>query len=130
VDEHYCAAIFRYLREYALHFRSESLLICLDDKHRMKCGKPGFPVAAAERGWRVIVSLNEEFQVGDHDFTRIQHNPKCHVSIDTIKGSWYSDQVRVKRGGVSTVLTNETWSRTELLAHYTTRKQVHSVPLH
>ena len=56
--------------KYALKFRSESLLICLDDKHRIKCGEPGFPVAAAERGWRVIVSLNEEFQVGDHDFTR------------------------------------------------------------
>lgn len=50
MDEHYCAAIFRYLREYALQFRSESLLICLDDKHGIKRGEPGFPVAAAEVG--------------------------------------------------------------------------------
>ena len=96
VDEHYCAAIFRYLREYALQFRNESLLICLDDKHRIKCGEPGFPVAAAERGRRVIVSLNEEFQVGDHDFTRFSIIPSVmfHVDIpEAIEGSWYSGQV-------------------------------------
>ena len=89
-DEHYCAAIFRYLREYALQFRSESLLICLDDKHRIKCGEPGFPVAAAERGQRVIVSLNEEFQVGDHDFTRFSIIPSVMFRIDiphAIEGS-------------------------------------------
>ena len=96
VDEHYCAAIFRYLREYALQFRSESLLICLDDKHRIKCGEPGFPVAAAERGRRVIVSLDEEFQVGDHDFTRFSIIPSVMFRIDIpddIEGSWYSGQV-------------------------------------
>ena len=49
IDEHYCAAIFRYLREYALLFKDECLLVCLDDKHRIKIGEPGFPVAAAER---------------------------------------------------------------------------------
>ena len=60
IDEHYCAAIFRYLREYVLLFKHQSLLICLDDKHRLKVGEPNFPVAAAERGRRVIVSLQEE----------------------------------------------------------------------
>ena len=98
MDEHYCAAIFRFLREYALQFRSESLLICLDDKHRIKCGEPGYPVAAAERGRRVIVSLNEEFHVGDHDFTRFSNIPSVMFRIDipdTIEGSWYSGQVCV-----------------------------------
>lgn len=98
MDEHYCAAIFRYLREYALQFRSESLLICLNDKHRIKCDKPGFPVAAAERGRRVIVSLNEKFQVGDHNFTRFSIIPSVMFRVDsyipdTIEGSWYSGQV-------------------------------------
>ena len=98
VDEHYCAAIFRYLREYALQFRSQSLLICLDDKHRIKCGEPGFPVAAAERGRRVIVSLSQEFQVGDHDFTRFSIIPSVMFCVDipdTIEGSWYNGQVCV-----------------------------------
>lgn len=98
VDEHYCAAIFRYLREYALKFRDGSMVICLDDKHRLKVGEPGFPVAAAERGRRVIVSLQEEFHVADHDFTRFSIIPSVIFSIDipdSIEGSWYHGQVCV-----------------------------------
>ena len=98
VDEHYCAAIFRYLREYTLKYRNLSLLLCLDDKHRVKIGEPGYPVAAAERGRRVIVSLQEQFKVGDHDFTRFSIIPSVlfHIDIpDDFEGSWYSGQVCV-----------------------------------
>ena len=32
------------------------MFISLDDKHRIKVGEPGFPVAVAERGRKVLVS--------------------------------------------------------------------------
>lgn len=67
IVEYYCVALFQYLREYALKFNGESLLICQDDTHLPKTGEPGFPVAAAERDRRVVVSLHEEVQVADHD---------------------------------------------------------------
>ena len=98
IDEHYCAAIFCYMREYAFLFKSQSLFICLDDKHRLKVGEPKFPVAAAERGRRVIVSLQEVFQVGDHDFTRFSIIPSVLFCIDipeSIGGCWYDGQVCV-----------------------------------
>ena len=98
IDKHYCAAIFRYVREYALLFKSQSLLIGLDDKHRLKVGEPNFPVVAAEMGHRVIVSLQEESQVGDHDFTRfsIIHCVIFCIDIpETIEDSWYEGQVCV-----------------------------------
>ena len=56
-------------------FRDDCLVICLDDKHRLKVGEPGFPVAAAERGRRVIAYLQEEFQVADHDSESILEKP-------------------------------------------------------
>ncbi len=31
----------------------------MDDKHRLKVGEPGIPVAAAERGRQVLVSTTE-----------------------------------------------------------------------
>lgn len=68
-DEHYCAAIWRYMREYAVLYREKCHLISLDDKHRISVGEPRFPVAAAERGKQVLVGPNETFAVGDHDFT-------------------------------------------------------------
>ena len=45
---------------------------------------------------RVIVSLKEEFQVGDHDFIRFSMIPSvifCADIPESIEGSWYDGQV-------------------------------------
>lgn len=97
-DAHYAAAIFRYLREMAIHFRAHSTFVCMDDKHRIKVGEPGFPVAAAERGRRVLVSRNANFEVADHDFTRFSIIPSVSLFVDipeNIESSWYTGQVKV-----------------------------------
>ena len=37
-DSHYCACIFRYMREYALLMRDVAMLVCVDNKHHVKVG--------------------------------------------------------------------------------------------
>ena len=64
LDTHYAAALFRYQRELAIRLRDHSVFLSLDDKHRMKVGGPGFPVAAAECGRRVLVGCNTRFAIG------------------------------------------------------------------
>ncbi len=49
-DAHYASAVFRYQREMALKFK---IFVCLDDKHRVPVGEPGYPVAAMDRGKKV-----------------------------------------------------------------------------
>ena len=51
-DEHYAAAAFRYMRKYAIKLKDLCTMVCIDDKHRLKVGEPGFLVAAAEGGER------------------------------------------------------------------------------
>ena len=41
--------------------RDVSVLLCVDDKHRVKVGEPLCPVAAAERGRQVIVYSRSVF---------------------------------------------------------------------
>ena len=97
-DAHYAAALFRYQRELAVKFRSFSNFSCVDDKHRVKVGEPGFPVVAAERARRVLVSINSSFQVGDHDFTQHSIVPSVCFLVDipeTVESSWYTSQVVV-----------------------------------
>ena len=97
-DSHYAAALFRYQREFAIKFKSHSTFVCLDDKHRAKVGEPGFPVAAVERGRRVIVGLDSSMPVGDHDFTRFSITPSvCFILQipDVVEESWYRGQVLV-----------------------------------
>ena len=92
VDEHYTAAIYRYFREFTVQFRDICQMVCLDDKHRMKVGEPGFPVAAAERGRRVLVKVGTSFEVADHDFTKFSLIPSVILQNevpDDVTGSWY-----------------------------------------
>ena len=37
-DNHYAAAMFKYMREFSIKFRSYCHLVCIDDKHSIKCG--------------------------------------------------------------------------------------------
>ena len=86
------------MREYAVKIRDHCLFVCLDDKHRVKIGEPGFPIAAADRGRRVLVKRGVYFQVGDHDFTQFSVIPSVVLDIsipNEITGSWYERQVTV-----------------------------------
>uniref|UniRef100_A0A1X7TIM2 Uncharacterized protein n=1 Tax=Amphimedon queenslandica TaxID=400682 RepID=A0A1X7TIM2_AMPQE len=75
-DSHYCAALFRYMRDYAVKYHNLSLFVCIDDKHTIKVGEPGFPLAAAERGREITPSV-----------TLLVDIP------DSIEGSFYTGQV-------------------------------------
>ena len=98
-DAHYCACLFRYLKEYAVMFKQYTNLVFKDDKHHCKVGEPGLPVAAVERGKQVVVSANgKRFSVADHDFTKCSIIPSVTVVCDipnTIDESFYRGQVYV-----------------------------------
>ena len=78
-------------------------MVCLDNKHRIKVGEPGFLVAAAERGKKVLVKVGSSFEVGDHDFTKLILVPSVTL-VNTIpseiSGSWYrgSEYFALKEG--------------------------------
>lgn len=69
------------MREYAVKHREFVTLVSLDDKHKIKCGEPSFPVAAAERGKKVIVGENQAMVVGDHDFTKFTLIPSVDFLV-------------------------------------------------
>ena len=70
----------------------------MDDKHSCKVGEPSCPVAAVDRGKRVIVRIDQSFQVSDHDFSKISVTPSVILDVDvpeSIDGSFYDGQVYV-----------------------------------
>lgn len=97
-DAHFAACIFRYQREMAVMFRQNSVFACLDDKHRVKVGEPHYPVAAAERGKKVLVSRGTTFEVADHDFTKFSLIPSVSLVANIpqeVTDSWYTGQVLI-----------------------------------
>ena len=71
VDVHYASALFCYLKEFSIMYKNDITFVCMDDKHSMKIGEPGYPVAAIERGKQVLVAKGTKMTVGDHDFTML-----------------------------------------------------------
>ena len=59
-------------------------MVCLDDKHNINLGEPGFPVAAVDRGKEVVVGCNSSSKVGDHDFTKAKITP----SVTLVCEAW------------------------------------------
>nr|XP_022306505.1 uncharacterized protein LOC111112916 isoform X2 [Crassostrea virginica] len=99
VDNHYASAIFRYMKDFAVKFRDFCVFVAMDDKHHCKVGEPGHPVAAVERGKRVVVGSDKVFAVSDHDFTKFSVVPSVTMLIDipesVAEGSFYRGQVFV-----------------------------------
>jgi hypothetical protein len=95
---HYASALFRYEKEFAVKFCEITNFIFLDDKHCCKVGEPGFPVAAVERGKKVVVSKDTTFSVTNHDFIKTGIVPSitmiCNIS-ESINGDFYSGKVNI-----------------------------------
>ena len=74
------------------------MFVCLDEKHRVKVGEPGFPVAAAEQGRQVLQAAGSRFLVGDHDFTKFSIIPSVALQLNIpsdISECWYSGKVNL-----------------------------------
>ena len=97
-DAHYASALFRNQRAFSIQFSSFSKYVFLDDKHHCKIGEPGLPVAAIDRGKRVIVSLDKKFAVADHDHTKCSIIPSVILSCtipNSLDDSFYRGRVYV-----------------------------------
>ena len=94
-DNHYAGAVFKYMREFSIQNHEYSHLICIDDKHAIKCGEPGYPVAAVERGRQVLVAVDRTFMVADHDFTKARIVPSVSLVCDipAMEESFYRGKV-------------------------------------
>lgn len=95
VDAYYASAVFRYQKEFCVKFRDVTTFICQDDKHTVKVGEPGYPLAAVERGKRVIVGLNQSMEVGDHDFAKFSLTPSVSLEVEIpedMDGLWQLEQ--------------------------------------
>ena len=99
-DEHYCAYIYKYLRSMTVELCDISSFICTNDKHKVPIGEPRYPLATLPRGRRVLIAIatNESYQVGDHDFTKINTIPTVILLSnipDSIDDSWFRGKLYV-----------------------------------
>ncbi|GBB89851.1 hypothetical protein RclHR1_01670002 [Rhizophagus clarus] len=96
-DAHYCAALFRYLREFCIQYHQWTCLISADDKHKIPIGED-IAVSTGVRNRRSMVAQDSILAAADHDFTKLSLTPSVtfFISIpNDISGSFYDGQVFV-----------------------------------
>ena len=81
-DAHYVNAIFKFLKDRAIKTSSETIFLSADEKCKVSIGEPDYPIAAVSRGKKVIVGLNQSFEVADHDFSKISVIPDAILIHD------------------------------------------------
>lgn len=67
MDDHFCAAMFKYMREYSVLYRDETTFVCLDDKSKLDFGEPSLALSSGVRGKKAIVPLNSMLSCLVHD---------------------------------------------------------------
>lgn len=98
LHSHYASALFMYMKDFAVRFKHLCNMVCQDDKHHCKVGEPAMPVAAVERGRRVVTIDGLRYSVADHDFTKFSVVPSVKMVVeipDSTEGSFYRGQVYV-----------------------------------
>lgn len=96
-DDHYCAALFQYAREYAVQFREYCHFICMDDKAKVDFGEPGLYASSGVRGKKSIVPTNSNLSCLDHDVqNKGSLTPSVVLDVDVpedVSDSFYRGQV-------------------------------------
>jgi hypothetical protein len=96
-DGHYCAAIFRYLREFAIKFHDYAVFISADDKHKIAIGE-SVATSTGVRNRQTLVPENGTLAASDHDFTKLSLTPSviflCKIPKN-ITESFYDGDVYV-----------------------------------
>ncbi|PKY33751.1 hypothetical protein RhiirB3_395051, partial [Rhizophagus irregularis] len=96
-NAHYCACLFRYLREFSILYRDYVCFIAADDKHKIQIGE-GVATSTGVRNKKSLVGVNSTLAASDHDFTKLSFTPLVIFFIDvltTIEDSFYHGNVFV-----------------------------------
>lgn len=86
-DEHYCNALLKYLKEYAIEMKEKCrlVMICCDDKAKIPIGEPGFAVSTGVRGKKTVTPTSVTLTAGDHDMTKSSLTPSVTLQNDIPK---------------------------------------------
>ena len=66
-DPHCCNALFRYLREMAIIYRGEYVLLSCDDKAKVDFGEPGAVLSTGVREKKSLIPTTSILEALDHD---------------------------------------------------------------
>lgn len=99
-DEHYAAAIFKYLQELAIHLQDFCSLIFCDDKAKVDIGEPNLAISTGVHGKKTLAPSISQVSALDHDVhSKSSLTPSVTMICDILKdicSSFYRGKVHVR----------------------------------
>ena len=96
-DNHFCSALFKYLREYIIINKPNALIYFVDDKCKIPLGEPSSPVSALKKQRPSIAGCSEVLNALDHDTSsKSLLTPSVMLKPavpDMLEHSWYQGYV-------------------------------------
>lgn len=119
-DDHYCAALLKYLKQKAVELKDHLIFLCCDDKAKVPVGEPGAPVSTGVRGRQSISVASSQLVALDHDMTKASLTPsvvlECAIP-DTVEKSFV-------RGKVTTVVNDSVFQTSSPFRHAAILKSI------
>ena len=113
VDQHFCAAQFKYMKEKAVELDKEAILFCCDDKAKIPVGEPGLPVSTGVRGRKSIAPTATTLVAADHDMTKASLCPSVYLKCQTPD----SPERSFVRGKVNVVVNDSAFQMSNPFRH-------------
>ena len=104
-DSHYCNALLKYLKKRTVQLQEKGVLVCSDDKAKIKVGEPGTPVSTGVRGRESLAPVSAELCALDHDMCKASITPSVVLKVKLDKQNETAEQSFV-RGKVTTILND------------------------
>ena len=77
-DSHYCAALFRYMKQLGISLKESCVFFCCDDKAKISLGEPSCPISTGVRGRQVLAPSSTTIAALDHD---VHHKGRLIPSV-------------------------------------------------
>jgi len=130
-DQHFCAALYKYLKCKAIELGKYGAFVCSDDKAKVPVGNPGLPISTGVRGKKTITPTSSEMVAGDHDMHSCSLTPSVYLVCDVpdaTEKSFVSGKVHVAVND-SVLQTSSPFRHASLLANILARSEYPKVLL-
>ena len=102
VDDHYCVAKFRYMRQYTVSNREVTTFLCVDDKSKIDYGEPNHAISPGARGKKSVIPISTVLGALDHDVnSKRSYTPSVSLEVEILDelDSFYWGQITVALEG-------------------------------
>jgi len=116
-DDHYCAALLKYLKHLAVTLKDECVMFCCDDKAKVHLGEPGAVLSTGVRGKKTLAPTGTMLAALDHDVHHkgsLTPSVYLHISIPDEPTKSFC------RGQVTTVINDSIFQSSNPFRHAAT----------